>query len=129
MYSTLKLSCAGETAAKAALSQNDADRGLNNPQLNRNLILRLAFVAQRFDLLGQLRVDDLTAHGDPPKSKLLGGCSMGELASCLHTPGCCLPGHSFAQRQQPTAFLGSEHLRRPSLWLLIRIVGEVGALD
>ena len=73
MYSTLKLSYAGETAAKAALSQNDADRGLNNPQLNRNLILRLALVAQRFDLLGQLRVDDLTAHGDPPKSKLLGG--------------------------------------------------------
>ena len=31
MYSTRKLSCAGETAAKAALSQNDADRGLNDP--------------------------------------------------------------------------------------------------
>jgi hypothetical protein len=70
---TLKSPCADETAAKAAPSQNDADRGLSNAQLSRNLLLRLALVAQRLDLLGQPRVDNLAAHGNLPRSRLLGG--------------------------------------------------------
>ena len=90
MYSTLKLSCAGETAAKAALSQNDADRGLNNPQLNRNLILRLALVAQRLDLLGQLRATILPPMVTRQNRSCSADSRWGKLASCLHRPIYCL---------------------------------------
>jgi hypothetical protein len=64
----LKPPCADETAAKAAPPQDDADRGLSNPQLSRNLLLRLALFAQRLDLLGQPRVDNLSTHGNLPSS-------------------------------------------------------------
>jgi hypothetical protein len=55
-------------AAKAAPAQNGANRGLSNPQLNPNLLLRLALFAHRLDLLGQPRVDNLSTHGNLPSS-------------------------------------------------------------
>jgi hypothetical protein len=65
--------CADERAAKAAPPQNGADRGLSNPQLSRNLVVRVALLAQRLDLLGQPPVDNLAPHGNLPRSRLLGG--------------------------------------------------------
>jgi hypothetical protein len=55
----LWLDSASETTAKAAAPQNGADRGLSNPKFSRNLLLRLALLAQRLDLLGQPRIDNL----------------------------------------------------------------------
>ena len=89
--SSLTPSCAGEMAAKAVPPQDGADRGLDDPQLNRNLVLRLAFVAQRPDLLGQLRVDNLAAHGNLPGSRLPAAASgherRREVSLLEHHPG------------------------------------------
>jgi hypothetical protein len=48
-----------QTAAKAASPQNGADRGLDDAQLDRNLLLRLPLFAQRLDLGDQALVDNL----------------------------------------------------------------------
>jgi len=51
-----------QTAAKAASPQNGADRGLDDAQLDRNLVLRLALFAQRLDLGDQALVDNLRSR-------------------------------------------------------------------
>jgi hypothetical protein len=48
-----------QTAVKAASPQNGADRGLDDAQLDRNLLLRPALFAQRLDLGDQALVDNL----------------------------------------------------------------------
>jgi hypothetical protein len=48
-----------QTAAKAASPQNGADRGLDDAQLDGNLLLRPALFAQRLDLGDQALVDNL----------------------------------------------------------------------
>jgi hypothetical protein len=48
-----------QTAAKAASPQNGADRGLDDAQIDRNLVLRPARFAQRLDLGDQALVDNL----------------------------------------------------------------------
>jgi hypothetical protein len=51
-----------QTAAKAASPQNGADRGLDDAQIDRNLVLRLALFAQRLDLGDQALVDNLRSR-------------------------------------------------------------------
>jgi hypothetical protein len=51
-----------QTAAKAASPQNGADRGLDDAQIDRNLVLRPARFAQRLDLGDQALVDNLRSR-------------------------------------------------------------------
>jgi hypothetical protein len=64
-----------EPAAKPALPQDDADRGLDQPHLDGDLFLGLALLAQRPDLGDQALVDHgfRGSHGFSPMSMTLGG--------------------------------------------------------